>query len=212
VSGVAFAADNPVAILRTSAAGVTVNEKAAVNSQALYSDDFIQTGKNASARIESTGSSVVISAETIVQFEGDELVLDHGVLSVNTSVGLRVRVGCLTVTPVNETNWTHYEVSDRDGKMTVSALKNDAYINERSKNPKEAKQPERSGHEMVREGEQKSREDKCGGGYVKSSATTPGVGPILNSPYARLIGAGAIGIVTCFALCKNDDPLSPSMP
>jgi len=32
---------------------------------------------------------VDIDADTVVQFEGDELVLDHGSLSVNTTRGLK---------------------------------------------------------------------------------------------------------------------------
>ena len=53
------------------------------------------------ARIEMIGSSVDVNPETMVQFQGDELALDDGSLSVNTSRGLRIRVGCVTVTPVN---------------------------------------------------------------------------------------------------------------
>ena len=107
----------------------------------------------------------------MVQFEGNELVLDHGSLSVNTSRGLRVRVGCLTVTPVNDAQWTHYDVVDCDGKVTVSALKNDVYIDARSSNPQQARQSSRSSRVTVREGEQKSREEKCGGAYLNRAAT-----------------------------------------
>ena len=181
-----------------------------MNAAALYRDDFIQTEKNAAARIEATGSTVDVSAETIAQFEGEEIVLDHGTVSVNTSVGLKVRVGCLIVTPVNGSNWTQYVVSDVDGKLTVSAAKSDVYINEHSRKAKAAKDPE-SGRAIVREGEQKSREDKCGAGYLNPSVT-PGQGAILNSPWAKLAGAGAVGVLTCWALCKGDDPMSASKP
>ena len=95
----------------------------------------------------------------MVQFEGNELVLEHGSLSVNTSRGLRVRVGCVTVTPVNDTEWTHFDVVDLDGKVTVSALKNDGYIDSRSSNPQQAKQSGHSSRVIVHEGEQKSREE-----------------------------------------------------
>ena len=101
------------------------------------------------------------------QFEGTELVLDHGSLSVNTSRGLRVRVGCLIVTPVNNAEWTHYDVADVDGKVTVSALKNDVNIDVRSRTPQQAKQAAHSNQVTVREGEQKSREEKCGAADMK---------------------------------------------
>jgi hypothetical protein len=46
--------------------------------------------------------------------------------------------------------------------VTVSALKSDVYLDARSNNPKDAKQAAQSGRVVVREGEQKSREEKCG--------------------------------------------------
>jgi hypothetical protein len=91
----------------------------------LFPDDLVQTPKNAVARIELTGSSADINADSMVQFEGDELVLDHGTLSVRTTRGLRVRVGCLTVIPVNLSQWTQYDVSDVNGRVTVNATKSD---------------------------------------------------------------------------------------
>lgn len=33
-----------------------------------------------------------------------------------------MRIGCLTVTPVNPSGWTQYDVVDIDGKVTVHAL------------------------------------------------------------------------------------------
>jgi hypothetical protein len=211
MSGIVSASDTPEAILQTSSAtGVTVNDKPAAASTALYRDDLIRTAKQSAARIKASGSTVDISPETIVQFDGEKLVLDHGSVSVNTTVGLRIRVGCLTVTPVNGENWTHYDVSDVDGNVTTAALKSDVYINERSKNVKQAKERGRSERARVREGERKSREDKCGGGYL--SQPVAGRGPTLSSPWARGAGGVGIGVLTCLALCKNDDPISPQKP
>ncbi len=213
--GACLAADTPSAILKVSGEGVAVNDKAAANAMALYPNDLIRTQKGVAARIEMTGSAVDINPETIVEYDGDELVLEHGGLTVNTSTGLRVRVGCLLVVPVNDAVWTHFDVSDVDGKLTVFAEKSDVYINERSKKEiRDVKQTGRSSRTIVHETEKKSREDKCGAGYVKgpTPAVAPVLGPILDSPWAIGIGAGAIGVVTCWALCKNDDPISPHTP
>lgn len=197
------------AMLRSNG-GVLVNKNPAPASAALFRDDLIETQKNVVARIEAAGSTADINPETMLQFEGDTLVLDHGSLSVNTSRVLRVRVGCVTVTPVNE-DWTHYDVTDVDGKVTVSALKNDVYIDSRSAKPQAAKQPTRSDRTIVKEGEQKSREEKCGAAIVQQPHYA-GIGAILNSPWA--VGAGGLAIVaiTCFALCQNDNPVSPAKP
>jgi hypothetical protein len=178
---------------------------------ALFSDDLIETQKEAAARIEMAGSTADINPETVVQFEGDELVLEHGSVSVNTSRVLRVRVGCITVTPVNS-DWTHYDVIDTDGKVTVTALKNDVYIDAKSKNPQEAKQPTQSSRTLVKEGERKSREEKCGAAPIKWSEVYAGRGAILNSPWAIGGGTAVIISITCYALCQSSNPVSPSKP
>ena len=162
-----FAQENAAALLRSSGTGVLVNKNPSPESIALFPDDLIETPKSIVARLEITGSAADIGPETMVQFESDELALDHGNVSVNTTRGLRVRVGCLTVTPVNVSERTQYDVSDLDGKVTVNAAKNDVYIDARSKKPQEAKNPSRSSRDLVREGEQKSREEKCGGAYLR---------------------------------------------
>lgn len=208
-----IAQDNAAAILRSDGVGVMVNGNPALPSVALFPDDFIETQKSAVARIEVNGSTSDLSPETIVQFDVDELVLDHGALSVNTSRGMRVRVGCVTVTPVNNTEWTHYDVVDRDGKVTVSALKNDVYIDARSRNEQQAKPSSHSGRDVVREGERKSREEKCGGAYTPASASAAGAGAIMNSPWALGAGIGGVGVIVCLGLlCRNDDPVSPTKP
>jgi hypothetical protein len=107
---VSLAADETAAaMLRSSGSGVVVNRNPAPTSIALFPNDLIETPKNAVARIEVSGSTADINADTVEQFDGDELVLDHGSLSVSTTQGLRVRVGCLTVTPVNLSQWTRYQ-------------------------------------------------------------------------------------------------------
>jgi hypothetical protein len=206
-----LAQDTATAILRSNGAGVMVNRNAAPASTAVFFEDLIETQKNAAARIEANGSTADINPETMIQFEGDTLVLDHGSLSVNTSRGLKVRVGCVIVTPANNAEWTHYDVVDRDGKVTVSALKKDVNINSRSSNPKQAKQGTNSSV-TVSEGQQKSREENCGAAYPHSAAATPGAGAIMNSPWVIGGGAVAVGVIACFGLCHSDDPISPTTP
>jgi hypothetical protein len=209
---VSVAADETAAaMLRSSGAGVLVNKNPVPTSIALFPNDLIETPKNAVGRIEVSGSTADINPDTMVQFEGDELVLDHGSLSVSTTQGLRVRVGCLTVTPVNLSQWTQYNVSDVDGKVAVSAAKSDVYIDSRAKKAQEAKNPSRTTRDIVRESEQKSREEKCGAAYLKGD-TVPGVGALMNSMWAKIAAGGVAGTVACLGLCHDDDPASPSKP
>ena len=205
------AQETAAAMLRSSGSDVLVNKYPVPESIAVFAHDLIETPKNTVARIELNGSSADISADSMVEFGIDELVLDHGGLSVTTTKGLRVRVGCLTVTPVNASEFTQYIVVDVDGKVTIAATKNDVYIDARSKNPQEAKNPSRSSRDLVREGEQKSREEHCAGAYLKD-ATRPGVDAIMNSRWALMAGGAAVGAVMCLGLCHDDDPVSPSKP
>jgi hypothetical protein len=41
---------------------------------------------------------------------------------------MRVRVHCITVIPVSDTEWTQYEVTDVNGNIEVAAQKNDVRI------------------------------------------------------------------------------------
>jgi hypothetical protein len=201
------------ALLRSNAIGVTVNKSSAPGSIALFRNDLIETQNGAATRIESAGSTTDINAGSMVQFEGDELVLDHGSVSVNTSRGLRVRVGCLTVTPVNAADWTHYDVLDRDGKVTVSATKSDVYLDAHSNNLQQAKKSTQSDRSVVRETEQKSRDENCGAADPKKGAGSGGTpGPWLNNPW--VVGGAGVAIVAgaCIALCRSEDPISPSNP
>jgi hypothetical protein len=208
-----LAQDSAAAILRSNG-GVLLNKNPAPASSALYPDDLIETQKTL-ARIEATGSTADLNPDTMVQFEGYELVLDHGSLAVNTSRGLRVRIGCVTVTPVNAAEWTHYEVADVDGKITVSASKSDVYIDSRSSGQEPAtaqtKKPNRSDRTIVHEGEQKSRDEKCAAAEVKDDRLA-GRGAIMNSPWAKGAAAAGIASLVCWALCQSDNPLSPSDP
>ena len=206
---VSLLADDTAAMLRSSG-GVLVNKNSAPASSALFPDDLVETPQNVIARIEASGSTVDVGAETRIQFESDELALDHGTLSVNTSRSLRVRVGCVVVIPVNDA-WTQYDVTGKDGKVTVSALKSDVYIESRAAIPALGKPNPHSDRVTVREGERKSREEKCGA-PIKESSKYPAAGPLLNSLPVRLTGIAVISVVLCWALCRSDDPISPSDP
>src|SRR3984885_6038085 len=82
--------------------GVWLNGNPAPNSSAIFLHDLVQTQKGSLAKIDAEGSTVTVQPETVVQFEGDELVLDHGGLQLNTSRGMKVRVNCLIVIPLAE--------------------------------------------------------------------------------------------------------------
>jgi hypothetical protein len=64
----------------------------------------------------------------VVKFADNLLVLDHGNLLVGTTTGMRVRVHCITVIPVSDTEWTQYDVTDVNENIEVPAHKKDVCI------------------------------------------------------------------------------------
>ena len=203
-------ADDTGAAILHSNGGVLVNGNVATDPATIFPGDTVEVQAKAAARIEVSGSMVDVTSQTLLEFDNGEIHLDHGGVSVNTSRGFRVRAGCVTITPVNAEAWTQYDVSDTDNKVHVSALKNDVNIESRSSNPTQVKQSS-SSRVTVREGEQKSREEKCGAADVKSGIAARGA--LLNSPYLQWSAAGVITAGTlCLLLCFNNQPLSPSEP
>jgi hypothetical protein len=203
------AADSGPAILY-SKGGLWVNGNVAPASLAIFADDLVQTQAASVGKIDAEGSTVTIQPDTIVQFQGDMLVLDHGTLLVSSSRQMRVRVGCLTVIPL-AAEWTQYDVIDVDSRAKVFARKGDVRIRLQTVKSTRSKAEDSEG-EIVHEGEQSTREERCG----TPSRSTPGYisarGAIMNSPWVKWPAVGAIAIMTCWVLCRGDDPVSPSSP
>jgi hypothetical protein len=189
--------------------GVWLNGNPAPNSSAIFLHDLVQTQKENTAKIDADGSTVTVQPDTIVQFEGDELVLDHGSLQVNTSREMRVRVNCITATPLTQ-EWTRYDVVDVDGKMTVVAYQNDVKIHYQGAAARQSK-PGLSPDVIVHQGEQVTREERCGVA-ARPTQVIDAKAAILNSTWAKGAGIATIGILTCWALCRGDDPISPAKP
>lgn len=211
----ALIAEESGAMLRTSGAGVQVNKNGVPASIALMRNDVIET-QTGVTRIETTGSTADVDSDTMLQFGAEELALDHGHLSVNTSRGLRVRVGCLTITPVSSHDWTLYDVVDREGKVTISALKSDVYLDARSSNVELPKKGAQSNRSTVREKEHISRVEDCGAADLPNgSGVTAAEGGFLNNPWVvggAAIVVGGVGVCIGTNKCWPEDPISPDKP
>jgi hypothetical protein len=190
---------------------VLLNQGSAPSSIAIFAGDEIETRPGSSGYIEYLGSMITISPETILRFESGEIVLDHGSVTVTSFRQFRVRAGCVLATPVAAENTT-YVVRDTDNRVTVIAQQKDVKLESHSGSIKKTSQRELSDHTIVHEHEQKSREEHCGAADLRNPAVPGATGGILNSPYA--VGTAAIiaGVITCWSLCRSDDPASPSSP
>ncbi len=189
--------------------GTWLNGNPAPDTSAIFPDDLIQTQKGYTARIDTDGSTVLVQPETVVQFEGDELFLDHGGLQLDTAREMKVRVNCITLIPLTADR-TQYDVTDVDGRVRVVAYKNDVKIHYAGAVPRRSKQGN-SSDVIVREGEQASRDERCGA-LIKTAGAIDAHGAILNNPWAVGAAVVGVGVLTCLGLCHTDDPVSPSKP
>lgn len=206
-----FAADTPGAMVYSHGTAM-VNGNNLARSSALFVGDVVQTRPDSVANISEKGSSVIVLNDSLVQYEGSRLKLEHGGITVSTSQLMSARAGVVTVLPATAA-LTEFEVRDVDGTVHIIARKGDLTISDST------------GATLLAQGQQTTREEglsqddsqTTSGGKRKSkkngSATTPGAqGGILNSPIAIGVGGGLIigGAVWVFE--HNDDPVSPVKP
>ncbi|HLW85892.1 MAG TPA: hypothetical protein VKR60_11815 [Candidatus Sulfotelmatobacter sp.] len=224
------AADAKSAILH-SQGGVWVNGMEAADASAVFPGDLLETKPGFSATLDVDGSTVSIQQESVVKFDDNLLILDHGNLLVGTTTGMRVRVHCINVIPVSSAQWTQYEVTDVNGSVQVAAHKNDVRIELEGsllKTPVPTATPGGAsggapggasggmpglGGTTVHEGEQATRRESevCAAPPKPASAS----GPLGLSPKWIATGAGGAGILICLlAHCfgGGSGPVSPSQP
>ncbi|MFZ0319052.1 MAG: hypothetical protein WAL56_07995 [Candidatus Sulfotelmatobacter sp.] len=195
--------------LLNSDGGTLLNGSPSPNTSTIFRHDLIQTPKGHAAKIDAEGSTVTVAPETLVQFEGDELVLDHGGLELSTARQMKVRVNCITVIPITA-EITQFNVTDVDGKVKIAAYQNDVKIHAAGAAFRTTREGE-SSDSIVRQGEQKTRDEHCGAA-ARPEAVPEGIGAILNGPKAWITGMVIAGTIACFGLCHGDDPISPWKP
>ncbi|MGA8619660.1 MAG: hypothetical protein WB660_14230 [Candidatus Sulfotelmatobacter sp.] len=207
-----LATDTGAAVVH-SKGGVWVNGTEIVDSTAIFPGDFLQTKPGFAANLDAEGSSVLIKPESVVKFQGNFLILQHGSVAVGTSRSMSVHVNCIHVEPVTSER-TQYDVTDTSGAIQVAALKNDVNIKQGGLLKKAAKEGESSQSATVREGEQARRDESamCG------AAPRPGAGGNamnpLNPKWIEIGGAGAGALVLCLIFCRSSgaNSVSPSQP
>lgn len=200
-----LAAQDPTRGLLHSEGGTWLNEAPAPNVAAIFPDSLVQTQAGHVARIEVEGSSVLILPETMMQFQGLTLAVDHGTVQVDTAREMEVIVGCVTISPVNS-NRTAYDVADAHGIVTVSVSKNDVKLHSHGGALQKSKGVPADA--ILHPGEHASRADLCGSRFEKES----GIGGALNSLPAQILGGAAVAAIICLGVCHGDDPISPAKP
>jgi hypothetical protein len=200
-----FAAEpNPGAMLY--ARGETMlNGSSVPRSSALFSGDLVETRADSVANISATGSTVLVLNDSLIQYEGNTVKLEHGGVTISTSKSLATRVGTLNVSPAAGV-LTEFEVRDIDGTVRIAARKGDLSISDDSGTTLLAQ-----GQETTRD-EPEAQKDKKRKRRVVPGAVPSAAGGALDSPWAIGIGGGAIIGVTAWVLTKGDEPASPAKP
>ena len=207
-----FAADAPSAMLYSHGSAL-LNGSAIARSSAIFSGDLVQTTADSVANINATGSSVLVLNESLVQYEGSTLKLEHGGVAISTSKLLATHAGDVKVSPVAAV-WTEFEVRDIDGKVRILARKGDLTISDNTGTTTLAQGQETTRDESQSQDDsqvQKRRKKRRGAG--PAAAAAPGAaGGILNSPVAVGIAGGIVLGGTAWVLSLGDDPVSPAKP
>jgi hypothetical protein len=189
-----LAADASPAAMLYSRGDTVLNGTTVPRSSALFSGDLVQTGPDSVANINATGSTVLVWNESLVEYEGNFLKLEHGGIRISTSKSMSALAGEVRISPANSI-LTEFEVRDVDGRVQIAARKGDLTISDPT------------GTTTLAQGQETTRNEKKAGA---APAAAPGaVGAVLDSPIAIGIGAGAIGALTIWVLTRSDDALSP---
>ena len=198
-----FAADVPGAMLYSHGTAL-LNGNTIARSSAIFSGDLVQTSADSVANINATGSSILVLNESLVQYEGSSLRLEHGGVTISTSKLLATRAGNVVVSPVSNV-WTEFEVRDVDGRVQIAARKGNLTISDNT------------GTTTLAEGQQTTRDDSQSNNRrrdkdVAPAAATGPVSTVFDSPITIGIAGGIVLGGAIWVLSHSDDPLSPANP
>jgi hypothetical protein len=205
-----LAADTGAAMLYANGA-TWLNGGHVPNSSAIFAGDMVQTRSDAAANIHAPGSSITVLGDSLVQFDGDALKVEHGGVSVATSRSIATVAGDVKITPASNA-WTEFNVVDVDGTVRIAARKGDVTVSDGDGTVTLAQGQETTRDEQGRNDPNDSNDKKKKKKRGAAGAVPAAGGGVLNSPIAIGIGGAAVIGVTAWVLLKNDDALSPSVP
>src|SRR5271165_2227846 len=127
--GSLFSADSNAAMLYTNGAAWVNGAHVPRSTSAIFSGDLLQTRSDSVANINESGSSITVLSDSLVQFEGTSVDVQHGGVTVSTSKEIAATAGDVKVVPASNA-WTEFNVSDLDGKVRIFARKGNLTISD----------------------------------------------------------------------------------
>jgi len=201
-----FAADTGTAAMLYADGAAWVNGSHVPKSSAIFAGDLVQTRSDSAANIHAPGASITVLGDSLVQFEGTSLKVEHGGVSVSTSKSIGATAGDVKVSPVSDA-WTEFNITDTDGTVRIAARKGDLTITDDSGTVTLAQGQETTRDEQSDQSDKKKKDKKRAAGAAPAAG-----GGVLNSPVAIGVGLAAVGGVTAWVLLRNDSPVSPAVP
>lgn len=195
-----FAADSGAAMLYSNGPA-WLNGSTLPKSSAIFSGDLVQTAADSVAKINASGSSLVVLSDSLVQFEGSGVNLEHGGLSVTTSKAMATRAGDVTVIP-SANVWTQFDVTSLDGAVQILARKGDLTVDDGTGTTTLAQ-----GQQTTVDEPKKKKKKRKAGGAVPAAG-----GGILDSPLFIGTGVAAVAGITTWVLLQGGTPVSPTTP
>jgi hypothetical protein len=208
--GSLLAADSNAAMLYTNGAAWVNGSHIPRSSSAIFSGDLLQTPSDSVANIDEPGSSIMVLANSLVQFDLSSVKIEHGAVTVSTSKGVGTTAGDVKIRPASY-RWTEFDVVDVDGVVRIAARKGDLTIDDGNSVATLAQGQETTRDEQSQDNDNNSKDKKKNKKREAGAAPAAG-GGILSSPWAIGIGAGAIAGVTTWVLIQSSNPASPSKP
>ena len=200
-----FAADSGLAMVYSN--GTTqLNGISLPKSSAVFPGDLVQTATGSVAKINASGSSLIVLSDSLVQFEGNAVKLEHGGVAVSTLKAMATRAGDVTVTPTASV-WTQFNVTEVDGKVRIAARKGDLTVDDGAGPTLLAQGQETTRDQSEPQENNKNKKKRRAGGAAPGAT-----GGALDSPLAVGIGFGAVVGLTTWVLVKGDEPVSPVKP
>ena len=179
------------------------------SSSAIFTGDLLQTRFDSLANINEIGSTVSVQSDSLVQFEGTSVRIEHGGVTVSTSREMATTAGDVKVTPASS-SWTQFNVVDVNGTVRIAALKGDLLISDGQDVVPLAQGQQTTRDESSTDTDQdkkKKKRRKPVAGAIPAAS-----GGLLNSPVAVGIGGATVLGVGIWVLLLHDHPASPSQP
>jgi hypothetical protein len=210
--GALFAADSDAAMLYTNGRAWVNGANVPRAASAIFSGDLLQTPSNSGANINLAGSNITVHVDSLVEFEGSGVRIEHGGVTVSTSKGIATTAGDVKVAPASD-SWTEFNVTDVDGTVRIAARKGALAITDDSGTSilaqgQETTRPEsQDTSDQSSDNKDKKKNRKRGVGAAPAAG-----GGILNSPIAVGAAGAAVLGVAAWVLVKGDNPASPAIP